>query len=51
MCRANGGKIRTQELGDGKYRHVCILNGKMHMGEVKTKMQARMRRSSKLKAK
>jgi hypothetical protein len=43
-CRANGGKIRTLSgpnkkygLKRGEYRHVCILKGKLHFGEKKTK--------------
>lgn len=34
-CRKNGGKIRTRKLKDGKYQHLCILNGKTYTGEVK----------------
>jgi len=43
-CRDNGGKIRTISgpnkhfnVGKGKYLHVCILNGNIHRGEVKSK--------------
>ena len=36
-CRKAGGKIRTQELSGGRYRHICILNGKTYLGEVKKK--------------
>ena len=36
-CRAGGGKIRTKQLGGGRYMHVCVLNGKSYAGEVKTK--------------
>lgn len=37
-CRKGGGKIRTIQVGkEGKYMHVCILNGKTYKGEVKTK--------------
>ena len=36
-CRKNGGKVRTKTLSDGKYMHICILNGKSYSGEVKTK--------------
>lgn len=39
-CQKNGGKIRTIEVGNGKYARVCILNGKTHMGEVREKAQA-----------
>lgn len=36
-CRKAGGKIRTKDLGNGKYMHVCILNGKSYAGYVKMK--------------
>lgn len=37
-CVKQGGKVRTEQLGKGKYRHICIdENGKAHMGYVKTK--------------
>jgi len=36
-CRAQGGRIRTKELGGGRYMHICFLNGKSYAGEVKTK--------------
>jgi hypothetical protein len=39
-CRSGGGKIRTKQLGGGKYMHVCILNGKSYAGEVKTKQSS-----------
>jgi hypothetical protein len=38
-CVKNGGKVRTKELGNNKYMHVCILNGKSCAGEVKTKKE------------
>ena len=44
-CRRNGGKIRTisgprkeqPKLEKDEYVHICILNGKQHMGYVKKK--------------
>lgn len=43
-CRKAGGRIRTISgpnkkfgLPEGKYVHICFLDGKMHRGEVKTK--------------
>lgn len=36
-CRKAGGKIRTKDLGGGKYRPVCTLNGKSYPGYIKTK--------------
>lgn len=35
QCRENGGKIRTKTFSGGKYAHICILNGKTYMGEIK----------------
>ena len=40
-CARKGGKIRTKHMGKGKYAHVCILNGKTHMGEIKDKKSAK----------
>jgi len=45
-CRTNGGRIRTKDLGNGKYMHICYLDGKSYAGEVKTK-KAKYKRSSK----
>ena len=36
-CRRNGGRIRTMRMKDGKYIHICYLNGKAYRGEVKQK--------------
>ena len=36
-CAKKGGKIRTRELGNGKYMHICFYKGKSYAGEVKTK--------------
>ena len=36
-CRKAGGKIRTKDMGNGKYMHMCILNGKSYPGYMKTK--------------
>jgi hypothetical protein len=36
-CVRSGGKVRTQKLGGDKYRHVCILKGKVYPGYAKTK--------------
>ena len=37
-CVKQGGKVRTKDLGRGKYIHICFINGKSYSGEVKTKM-------------
>ena len=36
-CRKKGGKIRTKQLGGGKYVHICIIGGKSFRGYTKTK--------------
>ena len=39
MCVNKGGRVRTKELGGGKYMHICFMNGKSFAGEVKMKKQ------------
>jgi len=34
---ADGGRVRTKKLKDGKYMHICFKNGKSYAGEVKKK--------------
>jgi len=36
-CVKNGGRVRTKKLSGNKYVHICFLNGKSYLGEVKTK--------------
>jgi len=36
-CVAEGGRVRTKNLGGGKYMHLCFKNGKSYAGEVKIK--------------
>ena len=36
-CVKKGGRVRTKQLGGGKYMHICFLNGKSYAGEVKVK--------------
>ena len=38
-CVSGGGRVRTKDVGDGKYMHICFLNGKSVAGEVKTKKE------------
>lgn len=35
ICVEKNGQIRTKDLGNNKYRHVCYLGGKAFLGEVK----------------
>ena len=35
-CYKKGGKIRTEKMSKKRYRHICILEGKTYLGEVKT---------------
>ena len=39
-CQKRGGKIRTKDLGNGKYIHICYKGGKSFAGYVKTKQNA-----------
>lgn len=36
-CVAQGGRVRTKKLPNGKYIHICFKDGKSYAGEVKTK--------------
>ena len=36
-CVKSGGRVRTKNLGNGKYIHICFKNGKSFAGEVKQK--------------
>ncbi len=36
-CVANGGEVRTKKLSNGRYLHICYLNGKSYPGEIKKK--------------
>ena len=38
-CQREGGKIRTKQLGGGKYMHICMKHGKSYAGYVKTKQK------------
>lgn len=38
-CVKNGGRVRTKNLGNGKYIHICFKNGKSYSGEVKKKQK------------
>lgn len=46
-CISKGGKVRTKDLGHGKYMHICFLNGKSYAGEVKTKQTSKLDNSLK----
>lgn len=47
-CVKNGGKVRTKDLGDGKYMHICYdKNGKSHPGEVLKKKSPKKSESKK----
>jgi len=42
-CVNDGGKVRTKDLGQGKYMRICFdKNGKSHEGEVTTKKESSM---------
>lgn len=39
-CVAQGGKVRTVDLGGDKYVHYCFIGGKSHRGEVQSKKRS-----------
>ena len=53
-CVRNGGRVRTKDLGAGKYMHICYdKNGKAYPGEVlkrKGKKVQKKKESSKIKS-
>jgi hypothetical protein len=36
-CVKNGGRVWTETLSGGRYRHVCRIGGKTYRGHIKTK--------------
>ena len=36
-CVKRGGRVRTKTLKDGKYIHLCFIDGKSYAGHVKKK--------------
>lgn len=36
-CVKNGGKVRTQQLMNNRYRRTCTINGKTYFGYIKKK--------------
>jgi len=36
-CVAQGGRVRTKKLPNGKYIHICFKDGKSYAGHLKTK--------------
>ena len=47
-CIAKGGRVRTKSLNDGKYMHICFLNGKSYAGEVKKKKESPRKQLAKM---
>lgn len=44
-CVSEGGRVRTKQLSDGRYIHICFdKNGKSHAGEVKEVKGERLKR-------
>lgn len=39
LCVKQGGRVRTKKLKDGKYIHICFINGQSYPGEVKRKKE------------
>ena len=48
-CLKNGGKVRTKDLPNNKYIHICFKGGKSYAGEVKTKQNPKQRYASMIK--
>lgn len=46
-CIRNGGEVRTIAIGKEEYRHICILNGKTFLGEIKKKKSITMNKKEK----
>ena len=47
-CVAEGGRVRTKQLSDGRYIHLCWDKaGKSHAGEVREKAGAKLRKAIK----
>ena len=40
-CIAKGGRVRTKKLENGKYIHLCFIDGKSYSGEVKKSKKAK----------
>jgi len=38
-CVQAGGRVRTEQLGGGRYRHVCWLGKRKYPGHVKHKQE------------
>lgn len=38
-CRKRGGRIRTKQLSNGRYIHICYIDGKSFAGYVKRKLK------------
>lgn len=36
-CVRNKGEVKTIKKGQNKYQHICYLNGKQYVGEIKVK--------------
>lgn len=35
-CVKNNGRVRTKQLNATQYVHICFINGKSYLGEIKT---------------
>ena len=41
-CIRKGGKVRTKRLSNGKYIHLCFVDGKSYSGEVKSRLKTNL---------
>jgi len=46
-CVKRGGRVRTKTLSDGRYIHLCFIDGKSYAGEVHEKKGERLKRAIK----
>lgn len=46
-CVKKKGKIRTQNISKGRFRRICILDGKTFLGEIQTKKDAQRKKKKK----
>jgi len=42
-CMKKGGKIKTRQLGKGKYQRICTLKKKAYLGEIKVRKNPKKR--------
>lgn len=46
-CVKAGGKVRTKDVGNNQYIHICFIGGRSYSGEVKTRVTPKPKAKSK----